>query len=101
VHALAHVTGGGIPGNLARSLPGGRGARIETSAWETPGIFRWLQENGRVDRKEMFDVFNMGIGMIAILPQAEVDAVSRAAAEADIATWPIGEVEEGEGVEIV
>lgn len=100
VHALAHVTGGGIPGNLARSLPEGTGARVETAAWQPPGIFRWLQDAGRVDRREMFDVFNMGIGMIAIAPPNQADPVTRAAADAGVETWTIGEVVEGEGVTI-
>jgi phosphoribosylformylglycinamidine cyclo-ligase len=67
VKALAHVTGGGIPGNLSRVLPDGLEARIDWEAWERPPVFRWLADQG-VDEEELRCVFNLGIGMCAVVP---------------------------------
>ena len=71
VRALAHVTGGGIAGNLARVLPEGLGALIDASAWERPEVFQWLADNG-VAEDELRRVFNIGIGYCAIIPAADV-----------------------------
>ena len=70
VRALAHVTGGGIAGNLARVLPEGLGARVDPSSWERPAVYRWLDERG-VPEDEQRRVFNLGIGYCAIVPAAE------------------------------
>ena len=86
VRALAHVTGGGIPGNLARVLPGGLGARIDSLAWQRPPVFRWLSERGVVE-EEQRRVFNLGIGYCAIVPREDAAA-----------GLVIGEVVHGEGV---
>ncbi|HEX2044637.1 MAG TPA: phosphoribosylformylglycinamidine cyclo-ligase [Gaiellaceae bacterium] len=67
VRALAHVTGGGIAGNLARVLPEGLGARIDAEAWERPAVYAWLDERG-VPEEEQRRVFNVGIGMCAVVP---------------------------------
>jgi phosphoribosylformylglycinamidine cyclo-ligase len=99
VCCLAHITGGGIPGNLPRSLPSGCGARIDKTSWAIPPLFRLLQEAGKVDEAEMFRVFNMGVGMIAAAKGEHVGAVCDSAAAAGIDTWVIGEVVDGEGVE--
>jgi len=69
VRALAHVTGGGILGNLSRVLPDGIDARIDWSSWERPRVFEWLAERG-VDEDELRRVFNLGIGMCAVVPEA-------------------------------
>ncbi|TMD55970.1 MAG: phosphoribosylformylglycinamidine cyclo-ligase [Chloroflexi bacterium] len=68
----AHVTGGGIPGNLPRALPPGLGYRLDRSAWQTPQIFREIQERGRVSDEEMLGTFNMGIGMVLVMEPAAV-----------------------------
>jgi len=67
VHALAHITGGGIAGNLPRILPEKCGARIDKMSWPRPPIFELLRDWGKVSEKEMFEVFNMGLGMIAVV----------------------------------
>jgi len=67
VHALAHITGGGIAGNLPRRLPDKCGARIDKMSWPRPPIFELLRDWGKVSEKEMFEVFNMGLGMIAVV----------------------------------
>jgi phosphoribosylformylglycinamidine cyclo-ligase len=66
VHAFAHVTGGGIVGNLSRVLPGGREAAIDWEAWERPAVFHWLARH--VDEAELRSVFNLGIGFCAVVP---------------------------------
>jgi phosphoribosylformylglycinamidine cyclo-ligase len=68
IHALAHVTGGGILGNLSRVLPEGVDAQIDWAAWERPPVFSWLAERG-VDEEELRRVFNLGIGMCAVVPE--------------------------------
>jgi len=74
VKALAHVTGGGIPGNLSRVLPAGLQARIDWHAWERPPVFEWLAEQG-VDEEEARRVFNLGIGMCAVVAEPPPDAL--------------------------
>jgi phosphoribosylformylglycinamidine cyclo-ligase len=74
VRALAHVTGGGILGNLTRVLPDGVEARIDWNSWERPPVFAWLAERG-VEEEEMRRVFNVGIGMCAVVPEAPSDAL--------------------------
>jgi phosphoribosylformylglycinamidine cyclo-ligase len=70
VRALAHVTGGGIGGNLARVLPDGVGARIDSGSWERPPVYRWLDEQG-VPEEEQRRVFNLGIGYCAVVPEGD------------------------------
>lgn len=101
LHGLAHITGGGLPGNVRRTLPAGCAARIDQTAWTPLPVFKYLEDAGRVEREEMFRVFNMGIGMVAILPPDAVAEVVAAARGAGIEAWPIGEVVPGDGVQIV
>ncbi len=75
VRALAHVTGGGILGNLSRVLPEGVEARIAWDSWERPTVFAWLAERG-VDEEELRRVFNLGIGMCAVVPEAPPGALT-------------------------
>jgi phosphoribosylformylglycinamidine cyclo-ligase len=100
IHGLAHITGGGIPGNLPRILTQGQGARIDTRSWEVPTLFRVLQEGGRVATGEMFRVFNMGVGMIVITAPEDADSVANDLAAAGEMSWILGEVVEGGGVEL-
>lgn len=95
VRALAHVTGGGIPGNVARVLPSGLGAVVDPEAWERPPVFRWLAGQG-VAEDEQRRVFNLGIGYCAIVPPGDA---SNTVLLADAGAKVIGRVEEGvEGV---
>jgi phosphoribosylformylglycinamidine cyclo-ligase len=100
MRALAHITGGGIAGNLSRSLPEGCGAEIDRASWEVPGIFRLLQEAGKVSPDEMVEVFNMGLGMIAVVVPDNETHVRQAAQDAGIETWVVGSVVSGSGVRI-
>jgi phosphoribosylformylglycinamidine cyclo-ligase len=97
VHAMAHITGGGLPGNLNRALPSTLDAVVETSSWEVPNLFKQLERAGNVSRDEMFQTFNMGVGLVVITPPAEADAVIRSARAADISAWPLGRVVRGSG----
>jgi phosphoribosylformylglycinamidine cyclo-ligase len=98
VHGLAHVTGGGIPGNLPRVLPKGLGAVIDREAWAVPPVFQTLQAAGGVTRDEMDRVFNMGVGMIVVVAEGDVDTVLAAGRAVGVDGWTIGSVRPGEGV---
>jgi phosphoribosylformylglycinamidine cyclo-ligase len=100
VHALAHITGGGIPGNLGRSLPDGCGAVVDRGAWPVPELFRMLARAGKVSDSEMFEVFNMGIGMISVVAPDRVESVRRVAGESGVDTWTVGRIVEGTGVRL-
>jgi phosphoribosylformylglycinamidine cyclo-ligase len=95
IHGLAHITGGGIPGNLVRILPAGAEAVVRTSSWTVPPLFALIQRGGAVGDEEMHEVFNQGIGMIAAVPAADVDRVRAAASAAGVESWAIGEVKAG------
>lgn len=97
VHGLAHITGGGIPGNLVRVLPPDCEAVVESGAWPIPPLFGLLQEGGGISDAEMREVFNLGIGMIAVLPCDAVGTVQAAATATGVETWVIGEVRQGTG----
>jgi phosphoribosylformylglycinamidine cyclo-ligase len=95
LHALAHVTGGGIAGNLVRVLPEGCEAVVEARSWTWPRVFRVLMRGGAVSLGEMRRVFNLGIGMIAVVGRDDLEATIAAAQRAAIAAWLIGEVRPG------
>lgn len=98
VHGLAHITGGGIPGNLPRVLPEGLGAAVDRAAWTPPPLFRVLARAGGVDRDEMYRVFNMGIGMIVIAGAEQAEAVEGRLRDAGEEPVVLGRVERGSGV---
>lgn len=97
VHALAHITGGGIPGNLVRIMPQGTAAVVDAGSWPWPLLFRVLMRAGQVDREEMRRVFNLGIGMIAVTARDDVEAVVQAAARVNVPAWIMGEVRSAKG----
>jgi phosphoribosylformylglycinamidine cyclo-ligase len=66
IRGMAHITGGGVFENIPRSLPEGMGADIDLSSWTVPPLFRLIQEQGKIERDEMFRVFNMGLGMVLL-----------------------------------
>src|SRR5690606_35058876 len=100
IHALAHITGGGIPGNLDRVLPDGVGAHIDARAW-TPGPeFRVVAERGSVPDDEMYATFNMGVGMIAIVSSDRANDVLERLGNAGEQAFRIGETTPGTGVHI-
>lgn len=92
IHGLAHITGGGLIDNLPRVLPKNCDAAIRTSNWRVPPIFQLLQDNGKVDRNEMYQVFNMGIGMAVIVSARNAENVARR-----LKAKQIGRIEPGSG----
>jgi phosphoribosylformylglycinamidine cyclo-ligase len=102
VRAMAHVTGGGLPGNLPRVLPPGCRAVLHRSAWAVPPVFDLLREAGRVSDDEMFRTFNMGIGYVAVVPAPEAATAAAVLREAGERVHELGEIVAGErGVELV
>jgi phosphoribosylformylglycinamidine cyclo-ligase len=98
VHAMAHITGGGLPGNLNRALPPTLDAVVDTASWQVPNLFRVLAEGGRVATDEMFRAFNMGVGMVVICPPDVAPTVASAAAVAGVPAWTCGHIVPGSGV---
>jgi phosphoribosylformylglycinamidine cyclo-ligase len=96
LHGLAHITGGGIPGNLVRILPAGCEAVVDPKSWDLPPLFTTLQRAGGISTEEMRDVFNLGVGLIAVLPPQAVPAAQAAAAADGVTTWTMGEIRPGE-----
>lgn len=97
VSAMAHITGGGLPGNLPRVLPKGLDARIRSSSWEVPPIFNFLQERGGVDDEEMARVFNMGIGYVLAVRPAFADSIVRQLTRSGEQAFLIGSLIKGRG----
>ena len=98
LHALAHITGGGLTENVPRALPDSLGVEIDLSAWDLPPVFRWLAEQGGIAEAEMLKTFNSGVGMVAIVPEDKIDVASRCLAEDGHDVIQIGRVIEGSGV---
>lgn len=98
VHALAHITGGGLTENLPRVLPEGLGARIELDAWDRPEVFDWLQAEGGVEEAEMLRTFNCGVGMIAVVAADRAAALAALLEEMGETVHAIGQVTAGDGV---
>jgi phosphoribosylformylglycinamidine cyclo-ligase len=92
IKGLAHITGGGLIDNLPRILPGNCDAVIETKSWRVPRIFRVLEENGKIDPQEMYQVFNMGIGMVAVVSEHDARRAMRM-----LKAKQIGQIQRGSG----
>lgn len=97
IHAMAHITGGGLPGNLNRALPDTLDADVITDTWTIPSWFRVLEEAGAVPRLEMYRAFNMGVGMVAITSANNARLVHQQAAAYGIASWELGRLVPGSG----
>jgi phosphoribosylformylglycinamidine cyclo-ligase len=95
IHGMAHITGGGIGGNLVRVLPSHCEAAIDTRSWQWPPLFRVIADGGGVSVAEMREVFNLGVGMIAAVPQENLDAVHAAARNVGVPTWNCGTIRPG------
>jgi phosphoribosylformylglycinamidine cyclo-ligase len=98
VRGMAHITGGGLPGNLPRAL-GGLGARVHASSWKEQPVFDLIRSLGSVPEDEMRRVFNLGVGLCAVVPRVEAERGLEALRGAGCESWRIGEVVEGGGVE--
>jgi phosphoribosylformylglycinamidine cyclo-ligase len=92
VHALCHVTGGGLPGNLPRVLPDALAVDVDAATWTWPAVFTWLADQGPVEDAEMWRTFNCGIGMVAIVPAEVVDDALALLADRGVPSWRCGRV---------
>jgi phosphoribosylformylglycinamidine cyclo-ligase len=101
VHAMAHITGGGLPGNLNRAMPDHLSAIVRTGSWKVPNVFSVLQAGGELDASEMYNAFNMGVGMVVICDDADADAVIASAGRLGIASWRAGNVASGNGTVVL
>jgi phosphoribosylformylglycinamidine cyclo-ligase len=97
LHAAAHITGGGLPGNLPRVLPAGVTAVLEAGSWPVPPVFAFLAEAGNVSADEMLRVFNCGLGMVLAVPATGAEAATRMLTEAGEAPFRIGHLEASSG----
>lgn len=93
VHAMCHITGGGIVGNLPRVLPANVVARVDRRSWQWPEVFSWLQTNGPVDDAEMWRTFNCGVGMVAVVPEDAVDQTISVLLQRGQQAWVLGRIE--------
>jgi phosphoribosylformylglycinamidine cyclo-ligase len=98
VHALAHITGGGLTENLPRVLPEGLGADINLSAWALPPVFRWLAGTAGMAEAELLKTFNCGIGMIAVVAPDRAEALTALLSGLGETVVPLGHVTPGQGV---
>jgi len=92
IHAMAHITGGGILENLPRVLPKGCGAAVERSSWQLPPVFDWLQRAGRIEDNELFRTFNCGVGMILAVSAEQLDGALSTLANLELQAWRVGEI---------
>ena len=97
VKGLAHITGGGLVGNVPRVLPRGTRAVIDASSWPRPPLFQWLQQQGNVAEEEMHRVFNCGIGMVAVVAAADAKRAAGKLRAAGETVYEIGTVEKAKG----
>ena len=99
VRALAHITGGGFPGNIPRVLPKELGVRVRRGSWDVPALFRLIQKGGEVSDEEMYRTFNMGIGMVAVVSPGDLHEVEHSLERRGETSFVIGSVVEGSGVD--
>lgn len=95
IRGMAHVTGGGIVGNLPRCFPKGVGAVIDTVSWKRPEVFQWLQQAGKVEDEEMWRVFNCGIGFMMVMPRTRADEALALLKRQRQRAWIAGEIVKG------
>ena len=97
VHGMAHITGGGLPGNVSRVLPDSLDAEIDGARWQVPNVFLQLEQAGGVARAEMYRTFNMGVGMVVTTDDAGASAIIASAASTHLEAFPIGRIVRGSG----
>jgi phosphoribosylformylglycinamidine cyclo-ligase len=97
IHGMAHITGGGLPGNVNRVLPDTLDATIDGASWPVPNLFEQLERAGQVSRDEMHRTFNMGVGMVVITDEPGAAAVEASAASANVEAWRLGRTVRGTG----
>lgn len=101
LHALAHITGGGLLENIPRVLPENTRAVINHNSWQLPDVFKWLQQNGNVEMQEMYRTFNCGVGMVIIVAEEDADKALTLFNEYGETAWKLGRIDASDGVEQV
>ncbi|NOQ88566.1 MAG: phosphoribosylformylglycinamidine cyclo-ligase [Gammaproteobacteria bacterium] len=101
IHAMAHITGGGLLENIPRVLPENTQAVVNTDSWQLPEVFQWLQENGNVEINEMYRTFNCGVGMVLIVNADAADAMISMLNQNGESAWQLGTVESGDKDQVV
>lgn len=94
IHAMAHITGGGLTENLPRVLPENLSAKIDVNSWQFPPVFAWLQEKGNIEQIEMYRTFNCGVGFVVVLPVDKADEAIKLLTEQGETAWKLGEIVE-------
>ena len=97
IHGMAHITGGGLPGNVNRVLPDTLDAVIDGTSWPIPNLFAQLEQHGQVSREEMYRTFNMGVGMVVITDEEGAAVVEASASSANVDAWRLGRTVRGTG----
>jgi phosphoribosylformylglycinamidine cyclo-ligase len=95
--SIAHITGGGLPGNVPRNLPDGTRAVVEEARWERPAVFDLIEREGQVPRDEMYRTFNMGLGLTLVVSPGDAPAVIAQLREHCLPAWVVGAIEKGAG----
>ena len=93
VKGIAHITGGGITGNLVRILPERTRAHVDPGSWEFPQVFRWLEQTGNIQRSEMYKTFNCGIGLMMVVSEADADKAINLLNESGEIAWQAGQIQ--------
>jgi phosphoribosylformylglycinamidine cyclo-ligase len=101
VNAISHITGGGLLENIPRVLPDNLAARLDSSSWIMPDIFKWLQTEGNIDSKEMYRVLNCGIGMVVVTPKNSSQAVIDCLKDSGENAWLVGEIVNSTGNQVI
>ncbi len=96
IHALAHITGGGLSGNISRVIPDGLCAIVERASWELPDIFKWIQKNGNINDDEMLNTFNCGMGMVLVVAAKDAPAVVKNLEDQGEKVWLAGRIDKAE-----
>ena len=101
IHAISHITGGGLLENIPRVLPKNLAAKLDSNSWETPEIFNWIQDQGKIDTNEMYRVLNCGVGMIVIVPKESLDDSIKLLNSNGEDSWLIGEIISSDGNQVL
>jgi phosphoribosylformylglycinamidine cyclo-ligase len=101
IHALAHITGGGLPENLPRVLPENTKAVVNTASWKRPAVFDWLQQHGNVAESEMLRTFNCGVGMVVCVAEEQAEQALALLTAAGETAWRLGRIETTDGAPVV
>ena len=101
IHAISHITGGGLLENIPRVLPKNLAAKLDSNSWETPEIFNWIQDQGKIDTNEMYRVLNCGVGMIVIVPKESLDDSIKLLNSNGEDSWLIGEIVSSDGNQVL